>query len=340
MPKPLAISLGDPAGIGPEIIVKSWHSCRDNTMAQTPFFVIGGADILQSVCRQITGNAAAQIALIDDPAETTAVFNRYLPVIDAPPTQYSPGRPDDTGAALALHSLAEATRHALLGTAAAVVTAPVSKGQLAKVGFEYPGQTEFLAAACGLEPRDAVMMLAGPQLRAIPLTVHCALADVPGLLSQELIVAKATIAAQALRRDFGIPAPRIAITGLNPHAGEDGKFGQEERDIIAPAIAKLRDGGMDASGPHPADALFAPHARTGFDAALCMYHDQALIPVKALDFDSGVNVTLGLPIIRTSPDHGTAFDIAGKNMARPGAMLAAIAMAADCAARREQHPHP
>ncbi|WP_209348132.1 4-hydroxythreonine-4-phosphate dehydrogenase PdxA [Pontixanthobacter sp. CEM42] len=325
---PLAISLGDPAGIGPELIARIWQERRDVLRGQAPFFVVGGASVLD----RALGQQATTI--ISDPTETAAAFGDYLPVLGEETCEYRPAQPDDEGAALALHSLAEATRHTLLGKASAVVTAPVAKAQLAKVGFEYPGQTEFLADVCGLKPDDAVMMLAGPSLKAVPLTVHVALADVVRLLSLELIQHKARITAAALRRDFGIARPRIAIAGLNPHASEGGKFGCEEREIIAPAIEALREEGMDASGPHPADALFSPRARDGYDAALCMYHDQALIPVKALDFDQGVNVTLGLPIIRTSPDHGTAFDIAGENMADPGAMVAAIRMAGECAARR------
>ncbi|MXO90775.1 4-hydroxythreonine-4-phosphate dehydrogenase PdxA [Pontixanthobacter aquaemixtae] len=328
-PLPLAVSLGDPAGIGPELIARIWSARHDAAQLLTPFFVNGGGRVLDDVL-----GAGGTVAIIDDPSEAAEVFGEYLPVLGRDTMAYRPGNPDEEGAALSLHSLAEATRHALLGAASAVVTAPVSKAQLAKVGFEFPGQTEFLAQVCGLEPEDAVMMLAGPSLKAVPLTVHVSIAEVPGLLSSELIVHKARITATALRRDFGIERPRIAIAGLNPHASEDGKFGSEERDIIAPAIERLREEGLIATGPHPADALFAPHARGGYDAALCMYHDQGLIPVKALDFDQGVNVTLGLPIIRTSPDHGTAFDIAGKGVADSGAMMAAIAMAGECAAAR------
>jgi 4-hydroxythreonine-4-phosphate dehydrogenase len=218
--------------------------------------------------------------------------------------------------------------------AAALVTAPVAKGALAAIGWDYPGQTEFLADTCGRPYRDAVMMLAGPSLRTVPLTVHVALAEVPGLLSAELITHKARIVAAGLRRDFGVLAPKLAISALNPHAGEGGQFGDEEARIIAPAIAALQAEGIAAFGPVPGDALFTPRARATYDAALCMYHDQALIPLKALEVDEGVNVTLGLPIIRTSPDHGTAFDIAGKGLADPGAMAAAIVMAADMARAR------
>ncbi|MEP0561142.1 MAG: 4-hydroxythreonine-4-phosphate dehydrogenase PdxA, partial [Qipengyuania citrea] len=187
------------------------------------------------------------------------------------------------------------------------------------------------------EADQAVMMLAGPSLRAVPLTVHCALSEVSGRLSQQLIERRARIVARALTTDFGIAAPRLAVCGLNPHAGEGGRFGNEEARIIAPAIETLRGEGFDITGPHPADALFTPRARQTYDAALAMYHDQALVPLKALDFDEGVNVTLGLPIVRTSPDHGTAFDIAGEGLADPGAMIAAIRMAGQIAANRSAH---
>ncbi|HZV09278.1 MAG TPA: 4-hydroxythreonine-4-phosphate dehydrogenase PdxA, partial [Novosphingobium sp.] len=231
-------------------------------------------------------------------------------------------------------SLQAGAQLAIAGKDAALVTGPIAKSHLARVGFAFPGQTECVADACGVAAQDAVMMLAGPSLRTVPITVHVALSAVPGLLSAALIERRAAIVAEALTRDFGIARPRLAICGLNPHAGEDGRMGDEESRLIAPAIAALQARGLAATGPHPADALFAPRHRASFDVALCMYHDQALIPLKTLDFDRGVNVTLGLPIIRTSPDHGTAFAIAGKGLADAGATIAAIAMAADCARRR------
>ena len=223
---------------------------------------------------------------------------------------------------------------ALGGHAGALVTAPVAKARLAEVGFAHPGQTEFLGASCGVPEADAVMMLAGPSLRVVPVTVHVALAEVPRLLSTQLIAHRARITAAALIRDFAVPSPRLAVAALNPHAGEDGRMGHEDAALIAPAVAQLQADGLRASGPHPADALFTPRARATYDVAICMYHDQALVPLKALDFDAGVNVTLGLPIIRTSPDHGTAFAIAGSGEATPGPMLAAIRMAGECAQRR------
>lgn len=334
-PPPLAISIGDPAGIGPELIALAWASRAEAGLQ--PFCVVGGAQVLAAAAE--ARGIICPIHTIPDPAEAHQVFSDALPVLGGLDASYTAGSPDLAGAMLAMGSLEQATQLTLHGAASALVTAPIAKGELAKVGFDYPGQTEFLADQCSLGAQDAVMMLAGPSLRTIPLTVHCALADVPGLISHDLICHKARIAAAALARDFGIMHPRIAISALNPHAGEGGKFGHEEAQIIAPAIATLRAEGIHATGPHPADALFAPHHRAHFDAALCMYHDQALIPIKALEFDSGVNVTLGLPIIRTSPDHGTAFDIAGKGVANPGAMIAAIRMAGECAARRSDAGH-
>lgn len=326
---PLAIALGDPAGIGPEIVLASYQRLR---VGGIPFFVVGGADVLRACVAHARVDCA--VVAIENPCEAAAAFADGLPVVTGADCSYTPGEPSEHGAALAMHSLAEATRAVLLGQAAALVTAPVSKGQLGKVGFEFPGQTEFLARVCGLRAEDAVMMLAGPSLRTVPLTVHCALSDVPGLLTTDLITHKARIVAAALARDFGIERPRMAVAGLNPHAGENGQFGDEETRVIEPAISALRAEGFEVFGPVPGDALFTPMMRRGYDAALCMYHDQALIPLKALEFDQGVNVTLGLPIIRTSPDHGTAFDIAGEGRASPDAMIAAIRMAWACAEAR------
>ena len=326
----LAISLGDPAGIGPELIAEAWARRAEGRLP--PFFVVGGAGVLGEAA--LARGFEVAVRRIEHPGQASGIFADALPVLGTDDCPYTPGRPSPEGAKLAADSLAHATGLAVGKAAAALVTAPVAKNALAEIGYAFPGQTEFLARACGLDEADAVMMLAGPQLRTVPLTVHVPLAEVPALLTKELIVRRGTVVAAALRDDFGIAAPRLAITGLNPHAGESGRFGDEEARLIAPAIAELRAGGIDATGPHPADALFAARARAGYDAALCMYHDQALIPLKALDFDQGVNVTLGLPIVRTSPDHGTAFDIAGKGVADPGAMIAAIRMAGECAARR------
>lgn len=307
--KPLAVSLGDPAGVGPEIIAAAWSQREELDLP--PFVVIGGAQIMAS-----------------------ASGHEDIPCADGPDGEYHPATPDQQSAQIALESLEQAIAGTLSGEFSGVVTAPVAKSAIAQISPGFIGQTELLADSCNLDRNSAVMMLAGPSLRTVPLTVHCSLADVPGLISQDLIIHRTRIVARALQTDFGIAAPRIAIAGLNPHAGEDGRMGREEIEVIAPAIAQLRTEGIDATGPHPADTLFAPHKRGSYDAAIAMYHDQALVPLKALDFDDGVNVTLGLPIVRTSPDHGTAFDIAGQGIARPDAMIAALRMAGDIAARR------
>ncbi|MBW8784022.1 MAG: 4-hydroxythreonine-4-phosphate dehydrogenase PdxA [Novosphingobium sp.] len=327
---PLAVSLGDPAGVGPELIAEAW--ARREEHALPCFFAVGGAELLCEAGQ--SRGLTVEIAEIASPAEAAHAFAGALPVLDVLEGGYTPGEPSRGGAELALASLVEAARLGVSGAAGGIVTAPIAKARLAEVGFVHPGQTEFVAAACGVAAEDAVMMLAGPSLRVVPLTVHVALAEVPRRLTTELIVRRTRIIARALRHDFAIAAPRLAVAGLNPHAGEGGRFGDEEARIIAPAIALLRAEGINVTGPHPADALFASHARPGYDVALCMYHDQALIPLKTLDFDSGVNVTLGVPVVRTSPDHGTAFAIAGKALANPGAMIAAIRMAGECAARR------
>lgn len=328
---PLAITLGDPAGVGPEVILGAWARLKAQRRAP-PAFVVGGPELLRKVAERM--GLDCPVVPIAEPAEALFAAAAGLPVMAGLDAPLTPGSPSAEGARLALASLQWGTKFALSGLAAGLVTAPVAKGALAAIGWDYPGQTEFLADACGAPYRDAVMMLAGPSLRTVPLTVHVALSEVPGLLSAGLIVHKARIVAAGLSRDFGVAEPRLAIAALNPHAGEGGQFGNEEAAVIAPAIAALQAEGIAAFGPVPGDALFTPRARTTYDAALCMYHDQALIPLKALEFDEGVNVTLGLPIIRTSPDHGTAFDIAGQGKADPGAMAAAIVMAAQMAEAR------
>lgn len=326
----LAISLGDPAGVGPELIAAAW--ARRIDQAIPPFAVIGGAKLLQAAAASRGIDLpVARIASMDEAAQ---VFTQALPVLDSADLPYCPGMPDRAGAELALQSLEQATRLAVSGAAAALVTGPIAKARLAEVGFAHPGQTEFVAEACGVHPADAVMMLAGPHLRTVPITVHIPLAEVASRLTSAMIERKGRITAMALIRDFGIATPRLAVAALNPHAGEEGRMGDEEARLIQPAIDRLQAEGVAITGPHPADGLFAPRQREHFDVALCMYHDQALIPLKALDFDAGVNITLGLPIVRTSPDHGTAFAIAGRNMADPGAMCAAIRMAGESAARR------
>jgi len=329
-PAPLAVSLGDPAGVGPELICEAWARRHEERLP--PFFVCGGAGLL----RAAAAARGLQVAVERVPgiAHVAEAFSTAIPVLGEIDGSYRPGNPEPEGAGLAFSSLGRAASLAVGGEAGGVITGPISKALLAEVGLTFPGQTEFVADACQVAADDAVMMLAGPSLKTVPLTVHVALADVSGRLSIDLIVRRGRIVAQALRRDFGIDYPRLAVCGLNPHAGENGRMGREEIEIIAPAIAALQREGIDATGPHPADSMFAQRARETYDVALAMYHDQALVPLKALDFDHGVNVTLGLPIVRTSPDHGTAFGIAGTGMAHPGAMVAAIRMAGDIAARR------
>jgi 4-hydroxythreonine-4-phosphate dehydrogenase len=323
---PLAVALGDPAGIGPEIVAKAWEA-RERAELRA-FFAVGDP---RSIGRIWPG----PIERIDDPIEAERVFAHALPVIPVHDAgEIDPGNPDLAGARCSLDSLELAAGLARQGSAGAVITAPVSKAQLYAIGFVHPGQTEFIAERCGISGDNTVMMLAGPSLRVVPVTTHVPLGAVPGLLSIELLVAKARTTARGLTRSFGIQHPRLAFAGLNPHAGEQGALGREEIDIIAPAIRILRDEGIDASGPFAADTLFDARARANYDAAICMYHDQALIPLKTLHFDEGVNMTLGLPIVRTAPDHGTAFEIAGRGTANPGAMIAAIRMAAEAARHR------
>lgn len=326
MIEPLAVSLGDPAGIGPEITAKAWAARALHSLS--PFFAVGDARSIERVWN-------GPIERIGDPAEAAAAFDRALPVLSVLDAgEVVPGRPTIDGARCALQSLELAAGLARSGAAGALVTGPVSKAKLYDIGFTHPGQTEFVAERCGIAPENVVMMLAGPTLRVVPVTTHMPLADVSGVLSADLFVSKARVTARGLIRNFGIAAPRLAFAGFNPHAGESGAIGREEVEHIIPAIEQLREEGIDASGPFAADTMFHPRARATFDVAICPYHDQALIPIKTLHFDEGVNISLGLPIVRTSPDHGTAFGIAGTNQAEPGAMIAAIRMAAGAAARR------
>lgn len=323
---PLAVSMGDPAGIGPEVVAKAWAERDAHKLA--PFFAVGDVRAIERVW---TG----PIQRIDAPEDAARVFADALPVISvADSGEITPGQPDVDGARCSIEALELAVGLTRSGAAGALVTGPVSKAQLYRIGFTHPGQTEFVAERCGISKQNAVMMLAGPTLRVVPITTHIPLSEVAGQLSIELIVAKSLVTARGLMRNFGIERPRLAFAGFNPHAGESGAIGREEIEFIEPAIAQLIVEGIDAVGPFAADSMFHTRARPGYDAAMCLYHDQALIPLKALHFDEGVNMTLGLPIVRTSPDHGTAFGIAGTNAAEPGAMIAAIAMAAEAATRR------
>ena len=328
MAKPLAVALGDPAGIGPEVTAKAWE--RRYADGVPPFFAVGAPEALAAVWN-------GPVAVISDPAEAQGAFREALPLIRVDSGgDIVPGVPSIEGARCAFNSLELAVGLARSVAASGLVTGPVSKAQLYAVGFTHPGQTEFVAERCGVAADMVAMMLAGPTLRTVPVTTHVPLRDVADLLSAELIVARGRTVIRGLRRQFGIERPRLAVAGLNPHAGENGALGREEIDFIIPAIERLREEDAEITGPHSADTMFHARARAHYDAALCLYHDQALIPLKALHFDDGVNITLGLPIVRTSPDHGTAFGIAGTNRAEPGAMVAALKLAGECARRLGQ----
>jgi 4-hydroxythreonine-4-phosphate dehydrogenase len=280
---------------------------------------------------RLTGAPIREVA---SPAEAATVFPDVLPVLPIRLAQRpEPGRPNKANATAVIDSIERSVALCVRGDVGGMVTNPINKAALYDAGFAYPGHTEFLAALTGVEGKQ-VMMLASPQLRVVPVTVHVPLHKAIAMLSQEAIVAVTRTTAAALRRDFGIARPRLAIAGLNPHAGEQGALGEEETAIIAPAIDTLRSEGIEVSGPWPPDTMFTAAARTRYDAAICMYHDQALIPLKTLDMDHGVNVTLGLPIVRTSPDHGTAYDIAGKGIANPASLIAAVKLAAELAHAR------
>jgi 4-hydroxythreonine-4-phosphate dehydrogenase len=310
-------------------VAKSW-AARDRHGLPC-FFAVGDMASIAAVWD-------GPVERIGDPAEAPAVFSRALPCLHlCEGATIVPGTPDIEGARTAFQSLEVAVGLARSETVGALVTAPVSKAQLADVGFTHPGQTEFIAERCGVGKSNVAMMLAGPTLRVVPLTIHMPYRAVPEALTVDLVRSRAIVTARGLQRNFGIAAPRLALAGLNPHAGENGLLGDEEQTLLAPALAAIREEGIDITGPHPADALFSPRARAHYDAALCCYHDQALIPIKALHFDEGVNITLGLPIVRVSPDHGTAFDIAGQGRADPGAMIAALRMAASAARHRLAH---
>lgn len=325
---PLAISLGDPAGIGPEVIAKCWD--HRSEFALPPFVAIGDA-------RSVAAVWDGPIEVVDDPRQADAAFDYALPLIQIPVADGSlPAHPTVAGAHCSLDALELAVGLARSGSAAAVVTGPVSKEQLYSIGFQHPGQTEFVAERCGVSPGNVVMMLAGPTLRTVPVTTHIPLEQVPAQLTSALIESRGRATLRGLQRSFGIAEPRLAVAGLNPHAGEGGNVGREEIEIIEPAIAALRAEGWRVIGPLPADTMFHARARANYDAALCMYHDQALIPIKALHFEDAVNVTLGLPIVRTAPDHGTAFDIAGQDRADARPMAAAIRLAVEAASLRAE----
>jgi len=320
MTLPIALTCGDPSGVGPELAL----AARRALGRSMPLFWIGDP-------RHLASDA---FALIDAPAGADQVPDALLPVL---PHRFAspalPGQPAPENAAGVIAVIERAVALVQAGQASAICTAPIHKKALKDgAGFAFPGHTEFLAHLAG-EAR-VVMMLASPLLRVVPVTIHIAIEDVPGALTAELLEDTIRITDAGLRRDFGLSRPRLAVAGLNPHAGEGGAMGYDEIRLIAPVLERLRAEGFDLRGPSSADTMFHPRARMGYDAAICMYHDQALIPIKTLDFDGGVNVTLGLPFVRTSPDHGTAYDIAGKGLARPDSLIAALKMAHEMAAAR------
>ena len=318
--------MGEPSGIGGELTLKAWAQRQASSLP--PFFVIDDPAHLQAIDKTVA------LQEIDHPKQAIEVFETALPVLpielaEAPVL----GRPNSKNSEAVLESIRQAVQFCLDGEAAAMVTNPIHKAVLYDAGFDHPGHTEFIADLCG-QNETPVMMLAAKDLRVVPLTVHIPLKEVPQQISQDLICKKAQIIHQSLQRDFKIASPRIAVAGLNPHAGEDGKIGLEDQDVITPALEILKAEGIDISGPYSADTLFHEEARAKYDAALGMYHDQALIPLKTLDFYGGVNVTLGLSVVRTSPDHGTALEIAGQGTANPQSFINAIKTAAKIAQNR------
>ncbi len=324
---PLALTQGDPSGIGPELAIAAYVAARaDQSLPR--FALLSDPDLIRRRAVLLGKNIEIETCGIED---ALRVFDRALPILPLDARAVgAPGRPDVADAASTIESIERAVALVFGGRAGAVVTNPIAKDVLYRAGFEHPGHTEFLGElALRHTGRDAraVMMLWAEELAVVPVTIHVPLADAPRLLTRELIVETGRIVADDMRRRFGVEAPRLAVSGLNPHAGENGAMGREEVDTIAPAVAALVAAGVDATGPWPADTLFHAGARKTYDAALCMTHDQALIPIKTLAFDRAVNVTLGLPFVRTSPDHGTAFDIAGKGVANPTSLIEALRLA-------------
>lgn len=345
MSAPLALTIGEPAGVGTEITLRAYARLTAEPPGRAPVFcLVDDPARVEKIVRLV--GVDVRVATIEHPRDAEATFPRALPVLpleegaSAALMHVEPGTPSGATAGAVQGSIAQAVALALEGAVAGVVTNPIQKKVLADAGWGHPGHTEFLGAltADAAMPkgfvRGPVMMLAAGGFRVVPVTVHLPLRAVPDALAADLIVRAGAVTAQALMRDFGVARPRIAVAGLNPHAGEDGAMGTEEREVIAPAIAALREQGIDAVGPLPADTMFHERARAGYSAALAMYHDQGLVPIKTLAFDEAANVTLGLPIVRTSPDHGTALDIAGRGVARPDSLIGAILMAAQMAEAR------
>lgn len=333
---PLLLTCGEPAGVSPDISIAAWQALRNDPGAT--FFLLGDADYLESRRRRL--QAQVPIRRIEKASQAATCFADALPVLHRPlPLAPEPGELQQATARTVIAAIDEAVVLSQRGEVSGIVTNPIQKETLYRAGFRHQGHTDYLAslaAGPGNPKPTEVMMLVAPGLRAIPVTVHVPLADVPRLLTAELISTQARVANDELRKRFRIAAPRLTVTGLNPHAGENGAMGREEIEIIAPAVQRLRAEGLDVSGPISADTAFHEEARATYDAILCMYHDQALIPVKTLDFHGGVNVTLGLPFVRTSPDHGTALALAGTGKANPRSLIAAIRLAADLASAGNQ----
>jgi len=326
---PLALTMGEPAGIGGEIALKAWQTAR--AAGGPVFFALDDPGRLTALAQQIGWDIP--VTTIAAPEEAASVFAGGLPVLPvALPRSVEPGKPNVANALAVIEAIRRAVELVQNGRAAAVVTNPIHKKVLYDAGFQHPGHTEYLGELTGVT--RPVMMLAAGDFRVVPVTIHLSLRDALAALTTAAIIDRGRVAAAALTRDFGIERPRLAVAGLNPHAGEEGALGREDIEIVAPAVAQLRALGIRAVGPLPSDTMFHGAARATYDAALCMYHDQALIPLKTLGFDEGVDITLGLPIVRTSPDHGTAFDIAGTGAASAGSLTAALKMAAEMAARR------
>lgn len=332
MAKPLVLTLGEPAGIGPDITLTTWLQRTQHGIP--PFYVMGDAG---SLARRATV-LGLSIPIAEVRAEDAAsAFADVLPVVSTGlKATAAPGKPDASSAAAAIGSIEQAVANVSEGRAAALVTNPIAKSVLYQAGFHHPGHTEFLAELAkrdGIVPQP-VMMLWCPSLAVVPVTIHVSLRHAISQLTTKLIVSTARIVVEDMRNRLGLARPRLALAGLNPHAGEDGALGQEDRTVVAPAVEILRAEGIDARGPLPADTMFHAAARNTYDCAICMYHDQALIPIKTIAFDEGVNVTLGLPFVRTSPDHGTAFDIAGSGRANPSSLIAALKLAARMASAK------
>ena len=334
MSRPLALTLGEPAGIGPDITLAIW--LRRNELKIPPFYVIADPKSLQRRAKQL--GRTVPIAMVE-PQDAPVAFAQALPVVDLKlPAGAEPGVPDGDSARAAIASIDRAIADVIGGIAAAIVTNPIAKSVLYKSGFAEPGHTEYLARRSFEltgDPAWPVMMLWSPEIAVVPVTIHVPFKEVPERLTRDLIFETGRVVAHDLKRRFGIARPRLAVAGLNPHAGEDGTMGKEDSTIVQPAIERLAADGIDVRGPLPADTMFHEAARKTYDVALCMYHDQALIPIKTLAFDHAVNVTLGLPFVRTSPDHGTAFDIAGTGRADPQSLIAALVLAARLAAQTE-----